>query len=394
MKILITSDWYAPAVNGVVTSVKNLRRELERRGHEVRVLTLSQSRRSWEKDDVTYLGSIAAGLVYPGARLRTALAGKWVRRLVDWGPDVVHSQCEFSTFFLARRIAEERNIPLVHTYHTVYEDYTHYFSPSVRFGRQAAAVFSRWVAARTDCMIAPTGKVRLLLQNYGVSCPVFVVPSGIDLAPFRREADPWRSAVLRASLDIPAERTILVFVGRLAEEKNIDELLCCRAALGDAAVTLLIVGDGPDRPRLTRQAAALGLTAPDVVFAGMVPPEQVADWYQLGDLFVSASTSETQGLTYIEALAAGVPALCRADPCLTGILRNGENGWQYRDEADFQSKLADFLAQPHRRERLARSARASAEEFSAQRFAERMEAVYEEQIAHRGGTEACREVPA
>lgn len=394
MKILITSDWYSPAVNGVVTSVKNLRRELERRGHEVRVLTLSQNRRSWEQDGVTYLGSIAAGLVYPGARLRTALAGKWVRELIDWRPDAVHSQCEFSTFFLARRIAEELDIPLVHTYHTVYEDYTHYFSPSVRFGRQAAAIFSRWVAARADCLIAPTGKVRQLLQGYGVLCPVFVVPSGIDLAPFAGEFDPWRSAVLRASLEIPADRTVLVFVGRLAEEKNLDELLRFRAALQDVPVTLLLVGDGPDRPRLERQAAALGLTAPDVVFAGQVSPEQVADWYQLGDLFVSASTSETQGLTYIEALAAGVPALCRADACLTGVIRNGENGWQYRDAADFQAKLSAFLSQPHRRERLSRCARASAEEFSAERFGERVEAIYEEQIARHAVEKCCQEVSA
>ena len=105
MKVLLTTDWYAPAVNGVVTSVKNLRRELERRGHEVRILTLSQTTRSREQDGVTALGSVAAGLIYPGARLRTALAGGYVRELVEWGPDVVHSQCEFSTFFLARRIA-------------------------------------------------------------------------------------------------------------------------------------------------------------------------------------------------------------------------------------------------------------------------------------------------
>ena len=161
MKILITSDWYIPAVNGVVTSVKNLRRELEARGHEVRVLTLSQNHRSYKRDGVTYLGSVAAGLIYPGARLRTALAGKWVREIVEWEPDVVHSQCEFSTFFLARRIAEELDIPLVHTYHTVYEDYTHYFSPSVHFGKKAAAVFTRWAPSHTDCLIAPTAKVRL-----------------------------------------------------------------------------------------------------------------------------------------------------------------------------------------------------------------------------------------
>lgn len=141
MKILITTDWYTPAVNGVVTSVKNLQRELERRGHEVRILTLSQSLHSWSRDGVTAIGSVNAGRIYPGARLRTAMAGRWVRELMDWRPDVIHSQCEFSTFFLARRIAEELDVPLVHTYHTVYEDYTHYFSPSVRVGPMCGGGF-------------------------------------------------------------------------------------------------------------------------------------------------------------------------------------------------------------------------------------------------------------
>lgn len=394
MKILITSDWYSPAVNGVVTSVKNLRRELERRGHEVRVLTLSQTTHSWEQDGVTYLGSVPAGLVYPGARLRTAVARRLIQALADWRPDVIHSQCEFSTFFLARRMAEELNIPLVHTYHTIYEDYTHYFSPSVRFGKKAVAMFSRWVAARTDCIIAPTGKTRMLLQHYGVSCPVFVVPSGIDLKPFGQEKDVLRSAVLRAGLGIPEDRTVLVFLGRLAEEKNAGELLQCRAALGDRPLTLLLVGDGPDRERLEGEAARLGLRAPDVMFAGMVPPGEVAGWYQLGDLFVSASTSETQGLTYIEALAAGVPALCRADPCLAGVIRDGENGWQYRDKEDFLEKLQGFLDSPEQWARLSRNAREGAAEFSAETFAARAEAIYEEQIARRSGGGAAKGVPA
>lgn len=135
-------------------------------------------------------------------------------------------------------------------------------------------------------------------------------------------------------------------VGRLAEEKNLEELLHLRAAMGEAPVTLLLVGGGPDKLRLEGIAAGLGLTAPAVVFAGMVPPAQVPDWYQLGDLFVRASTSETQGLTYIEALAAGVPALCRADPCLAGVIREGENGWQYRDREEFQQKLTEIRRQP------------------------------------------------
>ena len=387
MKILITTDWYSPAVNGVVTSVLNLRRELELRGHEVRVLTLSQDLHSSVQDGVTRIGSVAAGLVYPGVRLRTALAGRWVRELVEWGPDVVHSQCEFSTFFLARRIAEELNVPLIHTYHTVYEDYTHYFSPSVRLGRRAVAALSRWVAARTDCMIAPTGKVRTLLQGYGVRTPVFVVPSGIDLRRFQRPPVPGCRASLLAALDIPRENLVLVSVGRLAAEKNLDELLRFRAAMGDQAVTLLLVGDGPYRAQLEREAADLGLRAPQVVFAGMVPPQQVAEWYQLGDLFVSASSSETQGLTYVEALAAGVPALCRADPCLSGVIRDGENGWQFRDFSDFMSKLEAFRAHPELRRALSEQAVASARDYSAEEFARRVEAIYLAQIARRSGRE-------
>ena len=387
MKILITTDWYSPAVNGVVTSVLNLRRELELRGHEVRVLTLSQDLHSSVQDGVTRIGSVAAGLVYPGVRLRTALAGRWVRELVEWGPDVVHSQCEFSTFFLARRIAEELNVPLIHTSPTVYEDYTHYFSPSVRLGRRAVAALSRWVAARTDCMIAPTGKVRTLLQGYGVRTPVFVVPSGIDLRRFQRPPVPGCRASLLAALDIPRENLVLVSVGRLAAEKNLDELLRFRAAMGDQAVTLLLVGDGPYRAQLEREAADLGLRAPQVVFAGMVPPQQVAEWYQLGDLFVSASSSETQGLTYVEALAAGVPALCRADPCLNGVIRDGENGWQFRDFSDFMSKLEMFRAHPELRRALSEQAAASARDYSAEEFARRVEAIYLAQIARRSGRE-------
>jgi 1,2-diacylglycerol 3-alpha-glucosyltransferase len=387
MKILITTDWYSPAVNGVVTSVLNLRRELELRGHEVRVLTLSQDLHSSVQDGVTRIGSVAAGLVYPGVRLRTALAGRWVRELVEWGPDVVHSQCEFSTFFLARRIAEELSVPLIHTYHTVYEDYTHYFSPSVRLGRRAVAALSRWVAARTDCMIAPTGKVRTLLQGYGVRTPVFVVPSGIDLRRFQRPPVPGCRASLLAALDIPRENLVLVSVGRLAAEKNLDELLRFRAAMGDQAVTLLLVGDGPYRAQLEREAADLGLRAPQVVFAGMVPPQQVAEWYQLGDLFVSASSSETQGLTYVEALAAGVPALCRADPCLSGVIRDGENGWQFRDFSDFMSKLEAFRAHPELRRALSEQAAASARDYSAEEFARRVEGIYLAQIARRSGRE-------
>ena len=220
MKILITSDWYTPAVNGVVASILALRRQLEARGHEVRVLTLSGTLHTTCENGVYAVGSVDAGLIYPGARLRSFAVGQTMRQLVDWKPDVVHSQCEFSTFFLARYIARAVGAPLIHTYHTVYEDYTHYFSPSRRWGRLLARGLSRAILNQCDGVIAPTEKVRALLEDYGVKPPVAVIPTGI---PLRRFAAPVSDAVLaglRQTLGIPAENRILVYVGRLAKEKN------------------------------------------------------------------------------------------------------------------------------------------------------------------------------
>ncbi len=110
MKVLITTDWYKPAINGVVTSVCNLREELQQRGHEVKILTLSRTARSYEEEGVIYMGSVNAGYIYPGARLRVSPGRELYRGIIEWNPDIVHSQCEFSTFFMAKKIAEECKI--------------------------------------------------------------------------------------------------------------------------------------------------------------------------------------------------------------------------------------------------------------------------------------------
>lgn len=140
MKVLITTDWYKPAINGVVTSVCNLREELQQRGHEVKILTLSRTAHSYEEEGVIYMGSVNAGYIYPGARLRVSPGRELYRGIVEWNPDIVHSQCEFSTFFMAKKIAEECKIPLVHTYHTVYEDYTPLFFPLQEMGQRYGTV--------------------------------------------------------------------------------------------------------------------------------------------------------------------------------------------------------------------------------------------------------------
>lgn len=386
MKILITSDWYVPTVNGVVTSVVNLQRGLEAMGHEVRILTLSQTAHSRTDGTVTAIGAIGAGRIYPGARLRTAPGTELLQELVEWKPDIIHTQCEFSTFLMARKLSALTGAPMVHTYHTMYEDYTHYFSPSRRWGRKAVSVFSRWVVNQTACVIAPTVKVRRLLEGYEVGRPIHVIPTGIDLSRFCRPMDELQLQVLRRSLDIPADAFVMVYVGRLAEEKNISELLHQTAALSGGNVRLLLVGDGPYRASLESQVEALGLQD-RVIFAGMVPPDQVADFYRLGDVFVSASSSETQGLTYLEALASGVPALCRRDECLEGVIQDGVNGWQYQTSAQFRRHLQQLMDDPALREQMGRQAAELAQRsFSYQAFAARAAAVYQQVLGSQSGS--------
>ena len=365
MKVLITTDWYSPVINGVVFSVVLLKRELERLGHEVRVVTLSGSHRSYRESNVYYLGSVSAARIYPGARLRLGPNRRVLRELAEWRPDIIHSQCEFSTFRVAHALHRKLDIPIVHTYHTVYEDYTHYVIPSRRMGRQVVSAFSRWVANRSACIVAPSGKVKALLEGYGVTCRLEVIPTGIDLERFQGELDPaWRAETL-GRLGVPEDRPILLYLGRLAKEKELERVLDALAAGGRRDFTFLVVGDGPHRQALEERAAELPFRT---VFTGMVPHDRVRDYYQLGDLFLTASTSETQGLTYFEALAAGVPVLCRRDLCVQGVVEDGVNGWQWEEQADLLACLDRFLDDPALRDALALGARQSARRFSAQAF--------------------------
>ncbi len=373
MKVLITTDWYAPVINGVVTSVLLLRRELERLGHEVRVVTLSGSLHSYREGSVYYMGSISANKVYPGARLKVNRARRMLRELVEWKPDVIHSQCEFSTFRIAHYLSRRLKVPIIHTYHTVYEDYTHYFSPSVRVGRYVVSTFSRWICRRTSCIVAPSRKVENLLRAYGVRCQIEVIPTGIDLNAYRQEPDPDVLDALRRRWKLPEDGVILLYLGRMAKEKHLEQLVDQIADTGRDDVTLLLVGDGPDRQEALDRAAQRGVR---VIFTGMIPHDKAPDYYRLGDIFVTASTSETQGLTYFEALAAGLPVLCRSDPCVDGVVVNGVNGWQYDSGYAFSQYLTDFCADEALRRSMSQAAKASSERLSAEAFGKAVERLY------------------
>lgn len=380
MKILLTTECYAPAINGVVTSVMTLEKELRGLGHEVKVLTLSTTKRSYKKNHVTYISSLGAGKLYPGARFAWRTDTELLNELIDWQPNIIHSHCEFSTFFMARQMARRLRIPIVHTYHTVYEEYTHYFSPNQKWGKAMVAIFTRKVLKNTQCVIAPTNKVRSILLEYGVTRPIEVVPTGINLAGITRPSDDQEKQTLRIRLGIPKHHKVLLSVGRLAKEKNLEEILLFLSKTEQKNVTLLVVGDGSNRESLEEYAKTLGIRN-HVIFVGMVSPAEISAFYQLGDVFVSASNSETQGLTYVEALANGVPALCRKDSCLDDVIIDGVNGWQYSSFDEFDEKLRLMLSQEELHRLLSHHATKKAVcDYSSASFARKVEQIYQQEI--------------
>ena len=375
MKILITTDWYSPVINGVVTSVINLKKELEERGHEVRILTLSSQRCSYVEKDVYYIKSFNIDKIYPNARVVVHHKDNIIEEIIEWKPDIIHSQCEFMTFPYAIKIRRQCECPLLHTYHTVYEDYTHYFSPNKTLGRKVVAIWSKHLLKKTKAVIVPTIKGKQILNDYQIHKPVHVIPTGIDLRKYAVKLSETRKKELKENLGIPLHHKVLVNIGRLAREKNLDEMLEYIKKRNRSDISLLLVGDGPYRHELGEKVKSLQLEK-QVIFAGMVAPEDVPAYYQLGDVFVSASNSETQGLTYVEALASGVPALCRQDVCLEGLVLNGYNGFQYETYELFHKYLDYILEDEERRLVLAEQAIKSTLKYSTSRFGDDMEQLY------------------
>ena len=372
-RVLLLTDSYRPTVNGVVSSVDELRRGLREAGHEVRVLTVGPTRRTTFDGEVYRLPSLDASHLYPHARLGRPVDGDLLADLVRWRPQVLHSHTEFVAFWWARRLAHRLSVPHVHTYHTLYADYTHYFCPHERLGRALCASFARHTLDRTDLVVAPTEKIRRLLQGYAVRPPIAVVPTGVDLGRFTPGPRP---PGLAASLALDPDVPVLLSLGRLATEKNLAEVLDRLAGVADPW-QLVVAGDGPQAGTLRRQADQLGL-GDRVRFVGAVEPSRAPEFYRLADVFVSASRTETQGLTVLEALASGVPVLCRDDAALDGVVRAGRNGERYTTPEEFTRSLTLLLRHPDLRRRWGREAVRTAAGLGAESFVAGICAAYDQ----------------
>ena len=378
MRIGLFTDTFYPEINGVATSCLMLRRELIARGHEVHVFApRCKGWREHRDPGVHYIAS--APLLVLKDRNFGVPTPRTMYRAHRVPLDIVHTHSEFVLGHLGLHLAARMGCALVHTYHTVWEDYTYYLT----HGHGDEAVrnmmrrYSKWWCNRFDRVITPTGKTEDLLRRYGVSSPIDIIPSGMDIerfAPERHSAE--ERASLRAECGVRPDERVLLYIGRMAKEKNLEQVVRAFALVRDRLpdVRFVLIGEGPMREHLPALAAQCGIGG-SVNVVGPKPWEEIDRWYAVGDVFCSASHSETQGLTYVEAMAAGLCVCAADDPCLNGVIEDGVSGiLSGPTDEDLAGALLRAFSPEGRQ--IADHAAAYAQPFGAAHFAARVESCY------------------
>ncbi len=378
MNIGLFTDTYYPELNGVANSVYLLKQELEKRGHNVYVITTKTPGAPTSEKGVFRVPSKAVSFV-PERRLGMFYHPKIALQIHRMKLDIIHTNTEFAIGMFGRIMAHELFVPVVHTYHTIYEDYTHYlkqYISSEKRAKQFAKMYSKISVRGAEELIVPTEKVAELMRRYKVKPDITVIPTGIDLSKFQSKDSNASKNRLKAALGIPLDNKVILYLGRVSEEKNIDEIMDYLDDYMDRSTntTFLVVGDGPHKNALEKKAKGLKHRK-QMIFAGSKPWDEIGHYYQIGDVFVSASTSETQGLTYIEALASGIPIVARKDSCLDGVLFNGQNGYEFVDEESFCNGLDSVLINSDKID-YKKNAVDSVLKFSTEQFAAKVENIY------------------
>ncbi len=368
MRIGLVTACYTPVINGVTRMVQLYRRELTARGHEVTVFTWGDPQ---PDDDADVMRAPAWPLgatgYYVGLRLPQTLQERLRQQ------DILHAHHPVMALEIAHRYAAG---PVVFTNHTRYdlyaEVYAHLPPPLARLTLRR--LWPR-LTDDSDVIIAPSPSLRAVLQRFGVQRPIVVIENGVDLAPFSCPPAPLD----KAALGLPAEATLMIYVGRLAREKHLTTLLRSFVAARQHAPQLhwLLVGDGPERAALQEAAQAAGV-AQVVHWVGALPPQAVANYLAAADFFATASTTEVHPLTVIEALAAGRPVVGIRSPGLVDIVTPGEDGWLADPgEDDLTAGLVMLATQPELRQRLSQTARHTAQRYNIQRTIEHTLALYQ-----------------
>ena len=381
MRVGIFTDTYRPQVNGVVSSILTLEKELRKKGHKVYIITTTDPDAPMVEPNVLRLPSMEFKPL-PQYRLGMLYSSRIIKKIKRLELDIIHSQTEWGVGTFARFAAINLEIPLVHTYHTLYEYYTHYITRG-HFtvpAKKLAAAISKFYCEKCNALIVPTRKVEDILYSYDVDKNMNIIPTGIELNKFYRENyTDEEIKFMRERFNIQDSDFLCVYIGRIAKEKSIDVLIDMFSKIKDETFKFMIVGRGPVVDELKNQAENLGIND-RVIFAGEVPHDKVPVYYQMGDVFLNASVSETQGLTFVEAMAAKTPVNARYDLNLEDLLVKNEAGLVYKNEEEFISNIMLLKQNKELREKIIENAYNVSQDFTAEKFGERVEAVYKKTI--------------
>lgn len=385
MRIGLFTDTYTPDINGVVTSIVTLKNALEREGHTVFVVTNQPSLMNTAYEDgVLRLPGLEIKFLY-GYVVSSPIHIQALGIVKEMELDLVHAHSEFGIGIFARTVSKRMHIPLVTTYHTTYEDYTHYVNllglKSIdEISRKAVAKISRMYSKSSQIIIAPSEKTKKMLLGYNIRKEVAVIPTGLDLSRFATR-DEARLAQIRSQYGV-GDLPLFVNIGRLAKEKSIDVVIEAFAQLINSGTQaqLLIVGGGPSDDDLKELAQNLGV-AHLVTFVGPVDATDVINFYHVSDAFISASLTETQGLTYIESLACGLCVFARPDKPLEGIIVDDETGYLFTTSEEFVTKATAFIHCDETKQAAIRNAALEkAASFDSVSYAEKILDVYQSAI--------------
>lgn len=373
MRIGFFTDTYTPQINGVVTSIRLFKSALEARGHDVYVFA-PKPRHAEDDDSVVRFRSMPF-VFQPEMRLASPLSIDAIKTLDEVRLDLVHSHDPFSIGLYGLSVAARYRIPYVHTYHTLYPEYVHYVWET-KLTKRLAERLSRDFCQQCTSIVAPSTKVHDYLRDWGVKRPIEVLATGIDVERYSAR-DEDRVAEIRRRAQIGSDERVLLYMGRLGREKNVELLLRAMWHSQDHRIKLLIAGDGPHRAELEEITDELDLRGRVCFLGYMKGPDSVAA-YHAADAFAFASTTETQGLVIGEAMAAGLPVLTVEDAAVMDFVVDGVNGTAVPSVPEAMGRAMDALFSDETRfHELARAARARANEFSIARQAERLERHYE-----------------
>ncbi|MBQ9071652.1 MAG: glycosyltransferase family 4 protein [Bacilli bacterium] len=389
MRIGIFTDTYPPYINGVSTSIQMLENALRKKGHKVFIVTVNP-------DDMTYkIESNGRIIRIPGIptgiydyRLTTLYPIKAVNAIKEWNLDIIHTHTEFGIGTFARVIGKQFDIPVVHTYHTMYEDYVHYITKGYFDGpsKKIVEYLTKFYCDKTiEELIVPTKKTYdLFKEKYKYDRNVHIIPTGIEIERFYKEKmNTEKLESLRNKLNINKDDILVLFVGRIAQEKSVDFLINNHKELvkRNKNCKLLIVGDGPDLEKYKKLAKKNKIES-NIIFTGKVAWDEIPLYYNIANIFVTASHTETQGLTVIEAMASSLPVVALNDESFNTTVIDDLTGYLFNNKKEYLNSMYKLVDDKSLRDRMASQGRINSETYSSKYFADRVLSVYK--IALKG----------